>query len=160
MTIRVSTDYLDDMLVHALTNHPVHIYDSDGKKFPSAFIPFCEFGENSSISGQKRKYFEYPWTCNLFKARILKGQVCYEADLNLLKNKKTVEKDLKYGFSFLMDYNEDRQVTLLDQIPNKKSLVSEFSDIDGDDEAIIHLNTIGKLKAFFKFLFYCHKLYT
>ena len=35
--------------VHKLLNHPVHIIDKDQKFSPSAFIPYCAFGENMLI---------------------------------------------------------------------------------------------------------------
>ena len=38
-------------------------------------------------------------------------QLCYEVDLNKYKNYDNIEQQLKLGFVFFMDYNEDRQVT-------------------------------------------------
>ena len=41
-----------------LSNHPVHILDKQsGNISPSAFIPFCEFGENMSSVGTQIKEF-------------------------------------------------------------------------------------------------------
>ena len=51
--------------------------------------------------------------CNSFKAKILNDQLCYEADLNEYKSARTnVDKNLKLGLVFFMDYNEDRQVVV------------------------------------------------
>ena len=50
--------------------------------------------------------------CNSFEARILNDQLCYEVDLNSFSNKDNIQNELKSGFLFILDYNEDRQVTL------------------------------------------------
>ena len=54
--------------------------------------------------------FEVP-VCNCFQAKNLDDQLCYEVDLNRFSNKDKIDKELELGFNFLMDYNEDRQVT-------------------------------------------------
>ena len=59
--------------------------------------------------GVKIPHFEVP-VCNSFKAKILYDQLCYEVDLNLFSNKSNINNELKTGFSFLMDYNDDRQI--------------------------------------------------
>ena len=73
---------------------------------PSAFIPFCEFGGNMTAMGIKIDQFELP-ICYSFQEKIFNDQLCYEVDL---ADKNNPSKELKLGFNFLMDYNEDRQV--------------------------------------------------
>ena len=91
-------------------HHPVHIVNKEGGRSPSAFIPFCEFGGNMSSMGVRIEEFDVP-VCNSFKAKVLNDQLCYEVDLNRFSNKDNIENELKSGFVFIMDYNEDRQVT-------------------------------------------------
>ena len=63
-----------------------------------------------SVVGIKLEQFEDP-VCNSFQARILNDQLCYEVDLKRFSDQSHNAKELELGFYFLMDYNEDRQVT-------------------------------------------------
>ena len=101
-------------------NHPVHIVTKSKQLSPSAFIPFCELGGNMSAMGVKIDQFDDP-VCDSFQAKILNDQICYEIDLSTFKKgKENIEKELDLGFSFLMDYNEDRQVKC-DKISHEKT---------------------------------------
>ena len=60
--------------------------------------------------GVKIEGFHIP-VCNTFQAKIFNDQLCYEVDLNIHSYENNIEKQLQAGFYFLMDYNEDRQVT-------------------------------------------------
>ena len=96
--------------------------------------------------GIKIDQFDIP-VCNSFKAKILNDQLCYEVDLNKYSNKSNIDKELKVGFTFIMDYNEDRQVTLGET--NKKNqfslgtIVSE-SNHNQQHDAFIYIETIGE----------------
>ena len=112
---------------------------------PSAFIPFCELGTNMEAMGIMISQFDVP-VCNSFEAKILNYQLCYEVDLNKFSNKYNIEKELQSGLAFIMDYNEDRQVTF-DQDFNKtfdESLVNRIVKSDEDQDAYIYLDTIRK----------------
>ena len=95
--------------------------------------------------GKKIDQFKVP-VCNSFKAKILNDQLCYKVDLNMFKDVNNVERELKLGFYFLMDYNEDRQVTFdKNTVENKDfDLASYIIESDQDDQAFIYLDTIGK----------------
>ena len=60
-------DVLDINLFKKVSNHPVHILNSNGNFSPSAFIPFCSFGED--ILGVKVKEFDIP-VCSIFKPKL------------------------------------------------------------------------------------------
>ena len=92
-----------------LSNHPIHLVSNAGNYSLSAFIPFCAFGGDMSLVGTQSHLFEVP-VCNSFQAKILNDQLCYEIDLNSFTNQENIEKQLKSGFAFVMDYNEDRQI--------------------------------------------------
>ena len=94
--------------------------------------------------GAKIYQFEVP-VCRGFKSTILNDQLCYEVDLNSFSNKSNIQKELKLGFNFLMDYNEDRQV-LFDKSTSKKKLWLARSVVESDEsqEAFVYLDTIGK----------------
>ena len=113
---------------------------------PSAFIPFCEFGGNMSSMGVKIDQFNFP-VCNSFRAKIYNDQLCYEVDLNKFSIKNNIENELKLGFAFIMDYNEDRQVTFdqdfVEDLASNHGLVLSIDKSNNDKNAMIYLNTIG-----------------
>ena len=45
--------------ISVLSNHPVHILDEEGTFSPSAFIPFCHFGNQKNL-GIALKQFDQP----------------------------------------------------------------------------------------------------
>ena len=95
------------------------------------------------ILGLKINQFDFP-VCNSFKAKIMNDQLCYEVDLNTYYDKNNIENQLKLGFHFLMDYNEDRQVKLDQNITEAKvGLAKSVSSSDQNQHAFIYLDTIG-----------------
>ena len=135
--------YLD---VVRISNHPVHALDEDGNLSPSAFIPFCAFGSNMSSMGVEIEQFDVP-VCNSFQATILNDQLCYEVDLNRFSIKSNIKNELRSGFSFIMDYNEDREVILTESVNNEEkyhNMMSQIIKSDDDRSATIYLNTIGR----------------
>ena len=142
-----------------VTNHPVHIIDEEGHYSPTALIPFCDFGRNMSVMGVKIDQFDDP-VCNSFQATIVNDQLCYEVDLNRFSNKNNVEKELKSGFIFMMDYNEDRQVSFeKDHVKvDDGSFANQIMELDDTESAFIYLNTIGKFISF-NFIKCTHKLF-
>ena len=90
-----------------------------------------------SAMGIKIEQFDVP-VCNSFQAKILNDQLCYEVDLSKFSNKGNIERELKLGFNFIMDYNEDRQIILDENITN------EESESDKNNHAFIYLDTIGE----------------
>ena len=84
-------------------------------------------------------------SCNCFKAKVLKDQICYEVDLNEISNKDNIHNELKTGFIFIMDYNEDRQVTFSqDDLYLSGGLGSRIIQNDDSKHAFIYLDTIGR----------------
>ena len=98
-----------------------------------------------STMGVMIDQFEVP-VCNSFQARIHNDQLCYEVDLNRFRNKDNVDTDYKSGFAFILDYNEDRQVTFIEDSNRKDEgfgLVSTIAVSDHNKHAYIYLDTIG-----------------
>ena len=85
--------------------------------------------------------------CSSFQAKIVNDQLCYEVDLNRFTNRDNKENELKLGFAFIMDYNEDRQVTFDQDFKeeDEDGLVNRIAKSDDDKHASIFLDTIGKL---------------
>ena len=96
------------MVLQTVTNHPVHILNDEGNFSPSSFVPFCSFG--GEFLGKKMDGFEIP-VCDIFKPRNYLDQLCYETDLQDLKdsNRQKIVPQLKMGLTLLLDYNEERQ---------------------------------------------------
>ena len=111
---------------------------------PSALIPFCEFGGDMARLGTMISRFPLIPVCNVFQAKILNDQLCYEVDLQNLSKSHNIDNELKLGFYFVMDYNEDRQVTFTDEKNSQRPMVlSEVLVVDDHKHAFIHLDTIG-----------------
>ena len=129
---------------YLIINHPVHIMTKDHLISPSAFIPFCDFGGNMSAMGVKIHQFDQP-VCKSFQAKIMNDRLCYEVDLNTYSDKNNIGKELELGFNFLMDYNEDRQVTLGQNITETKvGLAESVASSNQNEHAFVYLDTLGK----------------
>ena len=120
----------------------------------SALIPFCEFGGDMARLGTMISRFPLIPVCNVFQAIILNDQLCYEVDLKNLSKSHNIDNELKLGFYFVMDYNEDRQVTFTDEKNSQSPMIlSEVLDVDDHKHAFIHLDTIGK--SFRQQMYFC-----
>ena len=86
--------------------------------------------------------------CSSFQAKIVNDQLCYEVDLNKFSIKDNIENELKTGFLFIMDYNEDRQVIFNHNISSQSidSLSGRIIQKDENQHAFIYLDTIGEKK--------------
>ena len=132
-------DILDVKDLPTITNHPVHIKDDKGAMSPSSFIPFCSFGADMEAVGTLTEDFDIP-ICNSFKAKIKNDQLCYELDLQLLKNITNINKQLQSGLFLVLDYNEDRQLILKNKIQKN----SKKGKMVQNKQAKIYLDTISK----------------
>ena len=132
----------DKKLLQRVNTHPVHIMNNEGDLSPSSFIPFCSFGQK--FIGAKVKGFEIK-VCNIFEPKIFNDQLCYETDLDKLKdsNKKILDEQLEMGLTLVLDYNEERQANY-----NEFSNETEKSLYYHDNSVSIFLDTISiKLQA-------------
>ena len=126
-------EIMDDMMarpeIHRIVNHPVHIVDNSSTELsPSSFIPLCDFGGNFNITGVKIDQFNIP-VCNIFEAKIVNDQLCYEVDLNNFKSSFS-QSTLKKGFTFYVDLNRDKQY------PRTESQNNDFS---------VNINALGNI---------------
>ena len=73
--------------------------------------------------------------CNIFKETMVEGHLCYQADLDRFRDEVEREKIVSEGFVFLLDYNEDRMVTV----------GAEEEDMEeGNADAKIFVETVGE----------------
>ena len=80
-----------------------------GNISPSAFIPFCSYGDDLESMSLKIENFSLP-VCNSFEAVIHKDQLCYEADLRKFMKNQNFKEQLVNGLVLIIDYNEDRHM--------------------------------------------------
>ena len=117
---------------------------------PSAFIPFCQFGEDTSLLGITNPNFKFP-ICNSFKPKILENQLCYQIDLNEIK-KNLSEKYLSValthtGLILGIDPNPELNTVRNVDVQLKHTLLNYIYEADtSDSEALIHIGTLVPLK--------------
>ena len=103
-------------------------------------IPFCSFANSMSIPGVKIDQFEVP-VCNCFWPKIVRNQLCYEADPNVFR--KYVDNSKLLSFSLVIDFNMDRErADNYDQKP--VSVEENLGVIDKLEKDFITLGTLGK----------------
>ena len=127
----------------------MHIMDNHGRLSPSAFIPFCEFGGNMAIMGEINPLVEAP-VCNKFRPKFRNGQLCYQVNVNEVKDQIDNKDDQLIGLTFLLDYNDERMI----QVKNSKSMDESPDGLykmqnenkETKREVKIFIETIGKLQ--------------
>ena len=90
--------------------------------------------------------FQLP-ACNLFREKLVEGQVCYEADINRF-NDTEWGVNLQKGFSFVIDLNGEYDVrNLLTRSTSadkeKSGSVTLYKQTEKDNRVKIRLNTIS-----------------
>ena len=121
----------DKNLLHYLNNHPVHLVDETLELSPSAFIPFCSFGNDIESMTMKIENFSLP-VCYSFKAVVHKDQLCYQVDLESFKSKENLKEQILNGLVLILDNNEDRNML--------------SSDTSSMDQGYISVDTISMKK--------------
>ena len=136
--------------IEGLINHPVHISEENTI---SALIPFCTLGDDADPVGKIFGSFQTP-VCDLFKEKIVAGQVCYEADINQFKHGVKWAEILTKGFGFLVDTNDEYDLKKsfrksLDPETTKKTKKNFdfFKNTETEDTFRILLKTISNYKT-------------
>lgn len=139
------TDSLERETIRRI-NHPAHITEIEGKKSPSAFIPFCSFGGNMSAVGQHSDQFDHP-TCNSFRETILEGNLCYEIDPSNFENDGNLKKSKNIGLSLLIDNNEEYDTKKIilkgESTINQEDFTEGFIRFEERQKTMIHIQTIS-----------------
>ena len=119
----------------------MHIVDKNGLLSPSAFIPFCSFGE--AQLGVKIDQFDYQ-VCDIFTPVVFNDHLCYEANLDKLRDDQKFLTQMKMGLILIIDFNEEKQFETFvgESKRNENETKLKFSD---DSAASIHMDTIGNI---------------
>ena len=136
--------YADRLVMEKVNHHPVHILTTNGDFSSSSFIPFCSFGDK--LVGSKVKGFNMP-VCDIFKPKLHYDQLCYETDLQEIKDRNSVNvmNQLEMGLTLVLDYNEERQLNSLHSTKDSISKKKKFSyNFQNDNTLSMYLDTISK----------------
>ena len=136
--------FLDKQIFKTESNHPVHILNSKGEFSHSSFIPFCSFGDDligSEVNGFDMKI------CNIFKPKLLFDQLCYETDLQELKDSVDLMNQLELGLTLVLDYNEERQINAPNPKNGSISNKKKFSYLNNGNSLSMYLDTISKIQT-------------
>ena len=124
----------------------------------SSFIPFCSFGDE--IIGSEIDGFDMK-VCNIFKPKLYLDQLCYETDLQELKDNHSVilRNQLKLGLTLVLDYNEERQINS-HYSENGSISKKKFSyNLNSANSLTTHLDTISMMQehkmSYSLFLSFC-----
>ena len=120
--------------------------DKNGSFSPSSFIPFCEFGTDKYIVGQKIDRFDYP-VCNKFRKIQHFGGTCYEINVNGFKDSIPFKKAKDAGLTFWMDYNFEKQTVEKEKGACNKirtNFAEKYFLEDKCNKASIYIGTICK----------------
>ena len=138
--------FVDSSEIQKISHHPVHIVDKNGSLTPSSFIPFCEYGTEKNIVGEKTDSFDDP-VCNKFQEIKHFGGICYEIDVNGFKDSIPFNKAKDAGLTFWMDYNFEKQTVDKEKgacIKNMTNFAEKYFLVDNCNKASIYIGTICK----------------
>ena len=125
-----------------LQNHPVHIANKNGNFSSSSFIPFCFFGDE--LIGFDINGFDIK-VCNIFKPKLYYDQLCFETDLQKLKdsNSGNLMNQLDLGLTLVLDFNEERQLNPHNSNNGSISNEKKFSFVNNGNSLSMYLDTIS-----------------
>ena len=146
-TLVQAPGYTDNTLAE-MSSHPVHLVTKDGRKMPTAFIPFCAYKTDMETTGQKLDSLQF-MACNIFEPTVRDGELCYTFDpqKDIPKNIKT-DEGAKGELLLLLDYNEERSIApkklIVEKISSDKESSLEEDQEDNSPVAKIYIHTMGR----------------
>ena len=97
--------------------------------------------------GRKIDEFNQP-VCTSFTRKILKDQLCYEVDVNQIKDKSETSENMNLGFGFLYDNNVERslQVDNNDRSMKKNNLgfLNNFVRLEETQKTLVYISSVGR----------------
>ena len=97
--------------------------------------------------GRKIDEFNQP-VCTSFTRKILKDQLCYEVDVNQIKDKSETSENMNLGFGFLYDNNVERslQVDNNDSSMKKNNLgfLNNFVRLEETQKTLVYISSVGR----------------
>ena len=96
-----------------VSNHPVHIFNTNGSMMPSSFIPYCSLGSRLALIGAYVTNKSFP-VCNMFRSTAYEGKLCYRLDINKdLTRQRDFFHGKESGLMLVIDTNKERSLNIL-----------------------------------------------
>ena len=101
-----------------------------------------------SVTGTSIPQFDVP-VCNIFQSHVLHGRLCYQVDVNKVRDKIDIQRAMKTGLIFALDYNPERMFSRsnVDISPGLTQNLYELQNTDflhHHEEATVHVDTLGR----------------
>ena len=97
--------------------------------------------------GRKIDEFNQP-VCTSFTRKILKDQLCYEVDVNQIKDKSETSENMNLGFGFLYDNNVERSLHAdnNDRSMKKNNLgfLNNFVRLEETQKTLVYISSVGR----------------
>ena len=97
--------------------------------------------------GRKIDEFNQP-VCTSFTRKILKDQLCYEVDVNQIKDKSETSENMNLGFGFLYDNNVERSLHVdnNDRSMKKNNLgfLNNFVRLEETQKTLVYISSVGR----------------
>ena len=107
--------------------------------------------------GVKIDQFNQP-VCGSFTRKILKDQVCYEIDVNRVKDESESSENMNIGLGFLYDNNVERFLQIDDSGRGRRNdnlgFLNNFVTLEETQKTLVYISSLGKYKV--PIYFYVH----
>ena len=98
--------------------------------------------------GEKIDQFHQP-VCRSFKRKILKDQLCYEVDVNQVKDEPETSENMKIGLGFLYDNNVERFLHVDDngggRRNNNLGFLNNFVTLEETQKTLVYISSLGSI---------------
>ena len=100
--------------------------------------------------GVKIDQFNQP-VCGSFTRKILKDQVCYEIDVNRVKDESESSENMNIGLGFLYDNNVERFLQIDDSGRGRRNdnlgFLNNFVTLEETQKTLVYISSLGKFKV-------------
>ena len=98
--------------------------------------------------GEKIDEFNQP-VCSSFTRKILKDQLCYEVDVNQVKDKSETSENMNIGLGFLYDNNVERFIHVDDngrsRRENNLGFLNNFVTLEETQKTLVYISSLGSI---------------
>ena len=99
--------------------------------------------------GEKIDQFNQP-VCRSFTRKILKDQLCYEVDVNQVKDKSETSENMNIGLGFLYDNNVERFLHVDDnngrsRRKNNLGFLNNFVTLEETQKTLVYITSLGSI---------------
>ena len=110
-----------------VSNHPVHMFNTNGSMMPSSFIPYCSLGSRLGLVGAYMTNSTFPF-CNMFQLTAYEGQLCYRLDISKdLSKQRDFYQGKDSGLMLVIDTNKEKFLNILNG--KKKTQLGDHDDL-------------------------------